>query len=359
MVVMPSRSLSRWWTGRAEERYWLESTDREDLGADLRAPAADDGGHDNWRYSLIRECAPGDVVFHYHKHEKAIIARSGVAAVADYAEIVWGARGTYARAKGTKPHLRAGWKVLLEGFSLLKSPLTIETLRSEGARITSILETLTERHGRPLYYPFEVSKKRPVRLLQGYAFKLPAAFVKTFLSAEELPPAVDRIAGSRHMAGVIGREYRTANPVSGRRTSVYEVDPDAVDRGLLGHAATQNALADAVRGAGGMPLSPKSADPPFDVAWLVGDTLWIAEVKSITTSNEETQLRLGLGQLLRYAHQVRHRYPSLRLVLAVEHEPTDPAWREICESCSVTLVGPSSFRSLVPSASEPGSAAHQ
>jgi 5-methylcytosine-specific restriction protein A len=40
----------------------------------------------------------------------------------------------------------------------------------------------------PLYFPFELSDKRPSRLLQGYAFKLPSAFLSLFpeLSSIEL-----------------------------------------------------------------------------------------------------------------------------------------------------------------------------
>jgi len=35
-----------------DERYRLEATDREDLGADLNAPLYDDSGKENWRYTL-------------------------------------------------------------------------------------------------------------------------------------------------------------------------------------------------------------------------------------------------------------------------------------------------------------------
>jgi hypothetical protein len=55
----------RWWQNKPAERYWLEATDREDIGANLQAPDADASGRDNWRYTLFRETAPGDVVFHY------------------------------------------------------------------------------------------------------------------------------------------------------------------------------------------------------------------------------------------------------------------------------------------------------
>jgi hypothetical protein len=39
----------------------------------------------------------------------------------------------------------------------------------------------------------------------------------------------------------------------------------------------------------------------FDLAWQIGRTLFVAQVKSLTLRNEEKQLRLGLGQVLRYA----------------------------------------------------------
>jgi len=38
---------SPWWSGDPTERYWLEATDRADLGADLRSVLADGGGHAN------------------------------------------------------------------------------------------------------------------------------------------------------------------------------------------------------------------------------------------------------------------------------------------------------------------------
>ena len=44
----------RWWQSKAGERYWLEATDREDIGADLKAPDAEASGRDNWRYTLFR-----------------------------------------------------------------------------------------------------------------------------------------------------------------------------------------------------------------------------------------------------------------------------------------------------------------
>jgi hypothetical protein len=57
-------------------------------------------------------------------------------------------------------------------------------------------------------------------------------------------------------------------------------------------------------------LSPRSPDlakgePNFDIAWQSGDSLRVVEVKTTIPANEELQLRLGLGQVLRYADALR------------------------------------------------------
>lgn len=102
--------MTRWWDGNHEERYWLEATDRSDIGADRRAPEVDDGGRENWRYSLFKETQVGDVALHYDKREEAngIVGWSLVSGPWKSAPIVWAARGTYARQKGTQPHERHG-----------------------------------------------------------------------------------------------------------------------------------------------------------------------------------------------------------------------------------------------------------
>lgn len=48
-----------------------------------------------------------------------------------------------------------------------------------------------------------------------------------------------------------------------------------------------------------------------------GETYWVAEVKSTTNENEEKQLRLGLGQVLRY-HHVSNQSRKTRAVLVAE-----------------------------------------
>lgn len=174
-----------WWRDVPAERYWLESTDRMDLGADLRAPELDESGRENWRYSLFKLSRPGDVVYHYHKPQDAIIAVSRVQGEWKSKSIVWGARGTFARAKGVRPHERPGYSVPLTDFRMLASPLGLDQLRTDKAKLQQLLERLRSKYpGRALYFPFELAS-RPVRPLQGYAFKLPSTFIGSF-QLEEL-----------------------------------------------------------------------------------------------------------------------------------------------------------------------------
>lgn len=179
-------STHAWWADRPTERFWLESTDRSDIGADLRAPSVDESGRPNWRYSLFQAARPGDVVYHYHKPAAAIVGRSMVTGPAQARSIVWGARGTFARSKGVLPHERPGYFVPLDGFEPLRDPLSLAALRAAKGTLGELVDQLKRQHPRrSLYFPFEISA-RPVRLLQGYAFKLPADFVAMF----DLDPVV-------------------------------------------------------------------------------------------------------------------------------------------------------------------------
>lgn len=173
-----------WWNGDPRERFWLESTDRPDLGVDLRAPLADDSGADNWRYTLFRQANVGDLVFHYDKRRAAITSLSRIAGPPTASPIVWAARGSYARERGAEPAELAGYRMLLDQHRSLTEPLTLEALRGASSSVRTLHDRLTARVGRPLYFPFELSG-RPLRPLQGYAFKLPADFVEAFAVLQE------------------------------------------------------------------------------------------------------------------------------------------------------------------------------
>ena len=138
-----------------------------------------------------------------------------------------------------------------------------------------------------------------------------------------------------------GSEYRPANenPTSAA-PEPFDVDPNERDRSTRAHAVTQNALAELVRARRLEPLSP-SGEPSFDLAWYEADgTLIVAEVKSITARNEERQLRLGLGQVLRYCDLLASGGTTVRSLLVTSSEPSDPRWMLLCERLGVGLLWP-------------------
>jgi predicted HNH restriction endonuclease len=180
--------MHEWWANWSDQKFWLEATDREDIGANLRAPELDESGKDNWRYTLFKAARPGDIVFHYDSRTEpnGIVGWSMIAGTAQSGQITWGARGSYAREKGVKPHERDGYVIPLGGFQKLKTTVTLTRIRVLESPLGALVAELKRKYGEPLYFPFEISGKRPLRPLQGYAFKLPREFVALFPEFSDL-----------------------------------------------------------------------------------------------------------------------------------------------------------------------------
>jgi hypothetical protein len=73
----------------------------------------------------------------------------------------------------------------------------------------------------------------------------------------------------------------------------------------------------------------------------------VVEVKSTNDRNEKNQLCLGLGEVLDFADTIRRSGREVRPVSAVEREPTEERWTELCGRFGVTLVWRPVFERLV------------
>jgi hypothetical protein len=96
-------AINEWWNGEPEERYWLEITDRSDLGGDLYAPQRDQAGHESWSYELVTYVRDADIVLHWWKQagqESAIVGYSHAVGSVLTDTITWQPRGTSGRASG-------------------------------------------------------------------------------------------------------------------------------------------------------------------------------------------------------------------------------------------------------------------
>lgn len=128
----------------------------------------------------------------------------------------------------------------------------------------------------------------------------------------------------------------------------FEYDPDELDRQTLEHMKLQNALATAARAAGFRVFQPGRGDPVmFDLAWSRGGKHSVIEIKTLGTSQSEAkQLRLAIGQVLDYRHQLGAAGVSVAAVIAVDRKPRGTHWAQLCADHEITLSWPSTFSAL-------------
>lgn len=97
------------------ERYWLEITDRPDIGVDLHAPQRDASGNPTPGYSLMWWVIPGDAVFHYDRRQRAITAWSRAVGGVAEAPVVWLSHRSATHRRIGAAQAQPGWWLDLEG----------------------------------------------------------------------------------------------------------------------------------------------------------------------------------------------------------------------------------------------------
>ena len=334
--------VNNWWADDPRQRFWLEITDRPDIGIDLHCPQRDATGNRTPGYSLIWCVRIDDIVFHYEKDEHAITGWSRAAGQVTETPTVWLSHRGATRRRLHQERAQPGWWLDLDGPFPLDPLLTLAHIRASAPQLRAVLEELRSQHPGSLYFPFSFYRGTEPRPQQPYLNKLPAEFVALFpmLAAAiglASPEAEWESARTTPSLGTAYREARVSRLPSERQP--FTVDPALVERGLRGHSEMQNALAEVLRQAGIEPRSRRPSEPNFDIAWETEGTVFVAEVKSITDDNEEEQLRLGLGQVLWYRHRLRAiGHDHVVAVLAPERAPRDPSWRNLCAEVGVVLL---------------------
>ena len=334
--------INQWWAGDPRQRFWLETTDRADIGVDLHCPQRDAQNQGTPGFSLIWCVQVGEVVFHYDLNIRAITAWSRAAGHVTEAPTIWLSHRGATRRRLQQERPQPGWWLDLDGPFPVDPPLTLSHMRESATNIRTVRDELRSAHRGSLYFPFSFYGGMELRPQQPYLNKLPAEFVELFpalaaAAAQTSPSARDEATPT---TGALGAAYREArvSPLPNERQP-FTVDPALVERGLKGHADTQNALAQVLRQAGIEPRSRLPYEPNFDLAWAVKGTIFVAEIKSITDDNEEEQLRLGLGQVLRYRQRLRKLgHECVVAVLVPERSPRDSSWRDLCLEFDVFLL---------------------
>jgi hypothetical protein len=145
-----------------------------------------------------------------------------------------------------------------------------------------------------------------------------------------------------HAPGEIGGAYRQASETAPDELLPAPTagDPDASGAGWVEHNKTQNLIARIVASQGFAPRSPRAEEPRYDLAWARGQTVWVAEVKSVTSQNEERQLRTAMGQVLRYRQKLTAGGHDVQAVIVASRMLSDPSWDELCRLEGIVLIWP-------------------
>jgi hypothetical protein len=95
--------INQWWVDDPAQKYWMEVTDREDLGGELRAPQKADDGLPEWGYELVRFAQPGDIVLHWYtkREPRLLVGYSRVAGPVHEGMWAWASKGTSGRSRRT------------------------------------------------------------------------------------------------------------------------------------------------------------------------------------------------------------------------------------------------------------------
>ena len=179
-------AINSWWIDDPSERYWVEITDRPDLGENLFIPQMTTAGGSTPGYELINFIRPGDVVFHWHKGlggGPTLVAWSVATGEVEDAFIGWQPHSAHGRTAESAPP-RPAWLMPLVDYTPLDPAITYAHVKALEAKIRPVAAGLKAGIDGPLYFPFVFSENRPIRTAQSYLAKFPRALADVLGIAE-------------------------------------------------------------------------------------------------------------------------------------------------------------------------------
>jgi hypothetical protein len=125
-----------------------------------------------------------------------------------------------------------------------------------------------------------------------------------------------------------------------------KIDPDILGDGYVRHNKTQNRLAEYLSSRQCQVRSAKVHEPKFDLFWTGRSGSYVCEIKSLTTENQESQVRKAIGQVLRYQSQLRAMGISCSPVVVTDIEVTDPTWIAVFQENGMHLSSAPMFNGI-------------
>ncbi|MFG2470132.1 hypothetical protein ACGFXB_32365 [Streptomyces canus] len=155
------------------------------------------------------------------------------------------------------------------------------------------------------------------------------------------------VAAARTEAHILGGPLRVRS--TGRRASSdLTLDLSRLDEATAVHEATVGALISHLSRQGVTACTYASGAPEFDAGWSRDEDIFVAEVKSLTGAREDQQIRLGIGQILDYAHQLRSAFPNtvIHPVLVLEKRPSAVRWTALADGVGLRLTWAPEFSGI-------------
>lgn len=125
-----------------------------------------------------------------------------------------------------------------------------------------------------------------------------------------------------------------------------EIDADLLSDGFERHNKSQNLLADLLEKNGASVFMSHGGLPKFDLLWTSERGSFVCEVKSVTSENEETQLRKAIGQVLRYQCQLETAGIPCSAVVLTDVLVKDLSWHKVFADNNIHLISGPYFEGL-------------
>jgi hypothetical protein len=336
-----------WWEEIGVRPVWVEITRRpnDGIGVDLNHHESS-----HRAYKLLSQPQPDDKVLHWDSKRQQFVGVSTVASAPfDKGQNRW---------------------VTLKGFNGLPvNSLTLELVRPYGKQIGRIRESISKT-SKSTHFPFQPYGSEGWALLRpalAYLTAAPNELISLLGGIYEsmrdgdlssptwkdygLGPALKvqtKSGNARDKQSL--RRYVEANEelIVTPSGNVKVPDHTLLEVGYRQHNALQNKVAAWLRSRNLTPVSQRAMDRyPVDIQWEDNHTLCVAEVKSINSSNELSQMRRGIGQVLHYRYLASQQHDSFTVVAAliVPRRPSKE-WLAICAEVGIRVGWPGEFNRL-------------
>ena len=167
--------IDAWWLDNPSERFWIESTDRKDIGQNLLAPISTNGYH-----KLVSMVEDGDLILHYFQPARAIVAFSLASGNPFESILRWPDRELSPEGPA--------YQVNLSHYTELEEPISLKQIQSKEAEIREIKSLLDAElnKGQSAYFPYQVPATAKIQPAQGaYLTKLPKVLLELFPQIDE------------------------------------------------------------------------------------------------------------------------------------------------------------------------------